>query len=97
MVRFVVLLDYTQQGIAKISETASRAEAFSKAAQKGGVTVKSQYWTVGGHDGVLVVEGPDDQAVAGLLMKLASEGNVRTHSLRAFDRSETEAILAKAR
>jgi uncharacterized protein with GYD domain len=52
---------------------------------------------VGGHDGVLVVEGPDDQAVAGLLMKLASEGNVRTHSLRAFDRAETEAILAKAR
>jgi uncharacterized protein with GYD domain len=97
MVRFVVLLDYTQQGIAKVSETLSRAEAFSKAAQKAGVSVKSQYWTMGGHDGVLIVEGPDDQAVTALLVKLASDGNVRTHSLRAFDRAEMEAVLARAR
>ena len=95
MVRFVVLLDYTQQGIAKVSETLSRSETFNKLAQKSGVSIKSQYWTSGGHDGVLVLEGPDEQSVTALLLKLGAEGNVRTHSLRAFDRAEMEAILAK--
>lgn len=97
MVRYIVLLDQTQQGIAKISDTISRADAFSKAAQKAGVSIKSQYWTSGGHDGVLVLEGPDEQVVSALLLKLASDGNVRTHTLRAFDRTEMEAILSKSR
>lgn len=97
MVRYIVLLDQTQQGIAKISDTISRADAFSKAAQKAGVSIKSQYWTSGGHDGVLVLEGPDEQVVSALLLKLASEGNVRTRTLRAFDRTEMEAILSKSR
>jgi uncharacterized protein with GYD domain len=97
MVRFVVLLDYTQQGITKISETLSRADAFCKVAQKAGVSVKLQYWTCGSHDGVVVLEGPDEQVVTALLLKLGIEGSVRSHTLRAFDRSEMEAILAKAR
>jgi uncharacterized protein with GYD domain len=97
MVRMIVLLDYTQQGIAKISDTLSRAEAFSKAAQKAGVSVKSQYWTSGGHDGVVVLEGPDELTVQALILKLGVEGNLRSQSLRAFDRSEMEAILAKSR
>jgi uncharacterized protein with GYD domain len=97
MFRFVVLLDYTQQGIAKVSETLSRADAFHKAAQKAGVAVKSQYWTSGGHDGVVVLEGPDEHAIAALLLRLAGEGNMRTQTLRAFDRADMETILAKPR
>jgi len=97
MVRYIVLLDQTQQGIAKISDTISRADAFAKAAQKAGVSIKAQYWTSGSHDGVLVLEGPDEQVVSALLLKLGSEGNVRTHALRAFDRTEMEAILSKSR
>jgi len=97
MVRFIVLLDYTQQGIAKVSETLARGDAFSKAAQKAGVNVKLQCWTSGGHDGVVVLEGPDEQTITALLLRLGSEGNMRTHTLRAFDRSEMEAILAKPR
>jgi uncharacterized protein with GYD domain len=97
MVRFIVLFDFTQQGIAKVSDTLSRSEAFNKMAQKAGVSVKSQYWTLGGHDGAVVLEGPDEPAVMALLLKLGADGNVRTHSLRAFDRGEMEAILAKPR
>src|SRR5437763_385352 len=56
MVRFVVLLSYTPQGVSKIAETIARAERFDAAAKKAGVTVKSQYWTSGAHDGVMVLE-----------------------------------------
>ena len=97
MIRFVVLLDYTQQGIAKVAETLSRAEAFKVEAKKAGVTVTSQYWTSGGHDGVLTLESPDEQTVSSLLLKLGSQGNMRSQMLRAFDHAEMEGILAKAR
>ena len=40
MVRYLVLFQFTEQGIKHISESASRAEAFQKAAQKAGGTVK---------------------------------------------------------
>lgn len=96
MARFLVLLDYTPQGIGKISETLSRAQRFGEAAKKAGVTIQTQYWTTGEHDGALFLEAADDAAVAGLLLKLAGEGNVRTHTLLAFDAAEMKAILAAA-
>lgn len=94
MVRFLVLLNYTPQGISKVAETVSRAERFDAAAKKAGVTVKSQYWTSGAHDGAMVLEAADERALAALLLTLASEGNVRTQTLRAFDRADMKGILA---
>jgi uncharacterized protein with GYD domain len=97
MVRYIVLVNFTEQGMKQISETLNRAETFGKSAQKAGASVKSQYWTVGTFDGVLVLEAPDEQTAAALMTKLGSLGNVRTQSLRAFDRGEMEGILGKIR
>jgi uncharacterized protein with GYD domain len=97
MVRYIVLVNFTEQGMKHISETLNRAETFGKSVQKAGASVKSQYWTVGAFDGVLVLEAPDEQTAAALMTKLGSAGNVRTQSLRAFDRGEMEGILGKIR
>ena len=97
MVRFVTLFSFTEKGIGKYSDTVGRAEAFTKEAQKAGVKVTAFYWTVGAFDGAVVVEAPDEQSVMALLLKLGSQGNVRTQTMRAFDRSEMESILAKAK
>ena len=95
MIRYLVLFNFTEQGIKHISESASRAEAFQKNAQKAGATVKDIYWTVGRYDGSLVLEAPDETAAMAILTKLGSQGNVRTTTLRAFDRSEIESIVGK--
>jgi uncharacterized protein with GYD domain len=97
MAKFLVLFNFTEQGAKNISETTSRAEAFHKMAQKVGASVQAQYWTVGAYDGALVLDAPDEQSAAALLTKLGTLGNVRTQTLRAFERAEMEAILAKAR
>jgi uncharacterized protein with GYD domain len=97
MVRYIVLVNFTEQGMKHISETLNRAETFAKSAQKAGASVKVQYWTVGAFDGVLVLEAPDEQTAAALMTKLGSLGNVHTQSLRAFDRGEMEGILGKIR
>jgi uncharacterized protein with GYD domain len=48
-----------------------------------------------GCDIVATVEAPDDETVTAAMLKVASLGNVRTTTLRAFNRDELTAIPAK--
>ena len=93
MATYVTMLDYTQKGLDAIKESPQRAAAFRESASKAGITVKDLYWTTGGHDGVLVMEGPDEKAIMALLLTLSRAGNVRTKTLRAFDQPEMKDIL----
>ena len=95
MATFITLIEYTGQGIKNIHESPKRADTFIDAAGKLGIEVKEIYWTLGERDGVLILDAPDDQAVAALLLSLGMAGNVRTHTLRDYDRAEMQAILAK--
>jgi len=40
-------------------------------------------------------EAPDDAAMTAFALAVGAAGNVRTQTLRAFNRSEMSAILAK--
>lgn len=95
MATFISLVNFTEQGIRGVKETGKRADAFVETAKAAGVTVKDVYWTVGSYDGALILEAPDDETAAALLVSLGRMGNVRTHTLRAFSRSEVDAMLAK--
>ena len=53
------------------------------------------YWTVGQYDIVLTLEG-SGQAVTTALLKLGSQDNVRTQTLRGYAAEEFKALLAKA-
>jgi len=97
MATYVTMLDYTQQGLDAIKESPRRAAAFRDSAKKAGVTVKDLYWTIGGHDGVLIMEGPDEKKIMALLLTLGRAGNVRTKTLRAFDQAEMKKILARTK
>lgn len=93
MSTYIALLDYTRKGLDAIKESPHRAAAFRESAAKAGITVKDLYWTTGGHDGVLIMEGPDENAIMALLLTLGRAGNVRTRTLRAFDQQEMKVIL----
>lgn len=95
MAMFITLVDFTQQGVQNFKATADRAAQFKSMAQKAGVTVRDVYWTMGAHDAVLILEAPDDQTVTAVMLGLASLGNVRTQTLRAFNPSEIKDILSK--
>ena len=95
--RHPLRLDYTDQGIRNIKDSPKRADAFAEAAQAAGVKIKELYWTLGTHDGVLVLEAEEGGSVASLMLSLASAGNVRTETLRAFSRPEMEQVLSTVR
>jgi uncharacterized protein with GYD domain len=96
MATYIVIGDWTQQGVANFEETVERYDAGLSQWEALGVTVKERYWTMGDHDMVSIVEAPDDEILAGVLLKLASLGNVRTTTLRAFSADEMRAAIAKA-
>ena len=95
MATYIVLANFTDQGIRNIKETTKRADAYKKLAKSMGVTVKEIYWTLGAYDIVSVVEGPDDTAITAIGLALGKSGNVRTQTLRAFSQANMDAILGK--
>ncbi|MFJ6564483.1 GYD domain-containing protein [Streptomyces sp. NPDC091412] len=96
MPTYITLLNWTDQGVRDYKDTAKRAETFGAAAQKIGAKLLNIYWTVGPYDLVAVVEAPDDETATAALLHLGGVGNIRSTTLRAFDRGEMERIIAKA-
>lgn len=85
MATFIALLDYTDQGIRNIADSPLRADQFNRTVEDAGGRVVAQYWTIGSHDGVLILEAPNDEVAASLLLSLGAAGNVRTTTLRAYE------------
>ena len=95
MATFILLANFTDQGVRNIKDTTKRADAFKKLAKSMGATVKELYWTLGQYDVVAVIDGPDDTAITALGLALGKSGNVRTQTLRAFSQANMDAILSK--
>ena len=96
MAKYVLLLQYTEQGIRGIKDTTKRAAAFrGKIAGKFGVKVSELLWTLGQYDLVVLAEAPSDEAMAACSLSVAKLGNVKIQTLRAFQAPEAEALLGK--
>jgi uncharacterized protein with GYD domain len=94
MPTYIVIGDWTDQGVANFDQTVDRYDAGLSQLKALGVSVKDRYWTLGDHDMVSIVDAPDDKALAGALLKLASLGHIRTTTLRAFSADEMRAVIA---
>jgi len=66
MPKYVLLANFTDQGIRNIRGTISRAEAFQAMAEKSGIVMKELCWTLGRYDVVAVFEAADDESAAAL-------------------------------
>ena len=95
MKTYVSLINFTEQGASNLKRSPKRAVDFRKSAEKAGVEVVAQLWTAGAYDGILILRGESEEKVLGLLVGLGALGNVRTHSLRAFEADEWKAMLPR--
>ena len=96
MPTYIVLGDWTQQGVGNFEQTVDRYDAGLSQLEALGITVKDRYWTLGNHDQVSIIDAPDDETLAAAMLKLTSLGNFRTTTLRAFSADEMRALIAKA-
>src|SRR5262245_30189517 len=95
MPTYVSLINWTEKGASTFNDTVDRAEAGKALAGTFGGSLKEIYWTLGPYDIVAVSEAPDDESATAFALSLASQGNVRTTTMRAFDSGEMTAIIAK--
>jgi uncharacterized protein with GYD domain len=94
MATYIAVINFTDQGIRGIKESPNRLAGAAKLAESLGVAVKQAYWTLGQYDMVVVFEGPEE-ALAALMYKVGSLGNVRSTTLRAFNADEMQRIVAR--
>jgi uncharacterized protein with GYD domain len=92
---YVILVNWTDQGIKNVKESASRAEVFQSAIENAGAKSTGLYYTLGKYDIVAIVEATNDELTASILYHTGSLGNIRTETLRAFSVSEGPNIIEK--
>ena len=93
MARYIVLTNWTEQGIRNVKESPRRLDTARDKGKGFGVEIKDFYMTMGEHDMVIVMEAPNDESLAKYILALGGEGNVRTKTLKAFNESEYRAII----
>lgn len=94
MASYLVLFSFTPQGIAQIKDSPTRVDAAKETVRSMGGEVRAFYGVLGARfDTMFVVEAPNDEAVARMVLAIGSKGFVRTETHRAFDESEYGKIL----
>ena len=95
MAKYVVLVNFTDQGVRTAKDTVKRFEQTRDTFQKMRVSFDSVYWTLGRHDIVAILEAPDDESITAMMLELTAEGNLRTTTLRAFHHDQMQAIIRR--
>jgi len=93
MATYVLLCNYTDQGIRAVKDSPKRRAAAKELGKKFGVELKTSYLAMGTCDVILTVEATSDDAVAKWALSLASKGNVRTTTIKVFPEAEMDKIL----
>ena len=89
---FVVLGNWTDQGIRNVVKAPERVKTVHDMVRKAGG--KMQVWyTLGKYDFVSIIEVPTDNNLMAILLCLGSMGNVRTTTMKAWTESEATKIL----
>lgn len=94
MPKYILLLNWTEQGVKAIKESAARYDAAKKAAKKAGCTLESIHMTFGPYDLVCMLDAPDDEAAALFNLRVTAGGNVRGMTLKAFPEADYKKIVA---
>ncbi len=93
MSKYILLLNWTEQGVKEIKESANRYDAGKELAKSLGGSMESIHMTMGAYDLVCVVEAPTDEAMATLILRLA-KGAIRSTTLKAFPEPDYRKIIA---
>ena len=95
MPTFIALFSWTEPGVHDVKNTAKSAADFGGAIKEAGGAVKDIFWTMGRHEGVILLEAPDDATAAAVMMGGYAKGNVRSETLRAFPEKVIQGVLDK--
>ncbi len=94
---YVMLINWTDQGVRQVKESPQRLDKAKAALREMGGEFRSLYMTQGGYDLLLIYEAPDDAVSARFTLLLGMLGNVRTTTLKAFPEQAYREIINSLR
>ena len=94
MSTYMLLCNFTEQGVRTIKEIPQRRAAARELGKKFGVDIKAGYLAIGTYDLIIHAESANDDAMAKFLLSLAAIGNVRTTSVKVFPEADVDRIIA---
>jgi uncharacterized protein with GYD domain len=90
---YIILWNYTDEGIKNVKESPKRGDAFKSKLENAGSRLVDTYYTFGKYDGVSIVEVPNDATLMSCLLSIGSQGNARSVTLKAFSYDEASKIM----
>lgn len=94
MPTYISLIKYTEQGATTIKDSPNRLDVARRAAQALGGQIKEWFLTLGQYDAIAIIEMPNEETLAQLILVLAVAGNIQTETVRAFTEDEYRVLLA---
>ena len=93
MTTYVMLANWTDQGIQKVKDSPRRLDAAKKLLKEMSGEFKLFFLTMGDYDIVAVYEAPDDAVAARFNLQLGMLGNIRTRTLKAFPEAAYREVI----
>ena len=97
MPTYVMLANWTDQGLKAINDGPKRGDAARKMLEEMGGSFRSLYMTMGQHDLIGIYDAPDDAVAARFSLMLGQMGYVRTTSMKAFPEEAYRQIVNSLR
>ncbi len=93
MATYIMLCNWTDQGIRSIKDSPSRLAAAQELCRQHGAEMTAFYMTMGTYDMVGVIDAPNDDTFARIALSIAKGGNIRTNSMKAFEEADYRQII----
>jgi uncharacterized protein with GYD domain len=94
MPHYVILGNWTDQGVRNLKDVPKQVEEASQMLNRAGGK-QQVYFTMGEYDFVVVAEAPNDEVMVKFLLSIGKHGNVRTKTLKAWTGADTAKIVSQ--
>ena len=95
MAKYISLIKYTGKGAENIKDSPNRYDAFKQLCESMGAKAEGIYLTMGRYDLVVLVDAPNPETVAKIILATSSKGAVSTETLHAFSEEEYRKIISE--
>ena len=95
METYLILGNWTAQGMASMKDTPARIEETRQAIAAAGGKMIAWYLTMGRYDFAVITEAPNAATAAAMLLSTGMRGNISTETLRAFTEAEFKGIVSQ--
>ncbi len=95
MPTFIAMLSWTDHGIRGVKDVPKRIQAARETGKKFGVEIKQIFLTSGEFDVLVISEASHYDNVAKFSMATGMQGNVRSHTVRAWTEAEMLKLIGE--